>query len=271
MREKEQETTKTAQFFVAKRSTPESSLFLLGAHRLHLATLQPRPLCRQLETPHTWIRPFGKTAETIIGGFHMKNWRIVSLRIDPSSVCRQCLKVASEALGIKLYKDGVIPMESKYRSDCADCWRSISTGEWMYWSKNERSAHCFVCLIVRWQMIEERINEAVVKLFMFNDTVAVQTDEAIESEFTKKYNAALREVQSEGTLGDEFPLFMDRAQARFAEIICKMRGYKADVDEKRLLTSGDVPPDPSACVMSINNAGNVETIEPGRSGSARKK
>lgn len=259
-----------ARFFVDKKSAPESSLFAISAHRLHLATLQPRPLCRQLEPARTWIPPFGKSAEVIIGGFHLKNWRITELKIDPSAVCRKCLSVAAESLGIVLFKEGVIPMQSKYGSDCVDCWRKIIKGEWMYWSKSDRTAHCFVCVIRRWQLVEERINGEVVKLFSFNDTVAVQTDESIETEFTKKYNAALREVQAEGKLGDDFPLFMDRAQARYAEIICKMRGYKADVDEKRLLTSGDLPPMSEACVVSINNAGKVEELEAVPSSRARK-
>ena len=115
----------------------------------------------------------------------------------------------------------------------------------------------------------ERIEEAMIKFFRFNDTVSLQTDETTEADFNKKYNAALIEVMNEKTLGDDFPLFLDRIQMRRDEIICKLRGYKADVKEQRLLTTGDVAPTEDVCIVSVNNRGEANlTLVPKTNGKA---
>jgi hypothetical protein len=81
---------------------------------------------------------------------------------------------------------------------------------------------------------------SMVKFFRDGKTLALQTDAGDERLFTQDFAIALQDFMAS-------PQFEGMHQVEtwlksYAEICCKMRGYKADVKEQRLLTVGDIQP-----------------------------
>lgn len=91
----------------------------------------------------------------------------------------------------------------------------------------------------------------MVRFYKDNKALALQTDATDEREFTQDFATAFEDYIT----GDKFEgrHEIERWLNGYAEICCKMRGYKADVKEQRLLTFGDVNPATEALVTSVAN------------------
>lgn len=87
---------------------------------------------------------------------------------------------------------------------------------------------------------ESNKDKNMVKLFKDGKALSVQTDASDEAQFTRDFAHALQDFmtspQFEGQ--HEFEAYLKW----FAEVCCKLRGYKSEVREQRLLTAGDVNP-----------------------------
>lgn len=104
---------------------------------------------------------------------------------------------------------------------------------------------------------KKRIEEKheMVKFFKDGKALAIQTDATDEREFTQDFAIAFEDYLT----GDKFEGQHEiiRWLNGFAEVCCKMRGYKADVKEQRLLTYGDINPASDALVTSVANGTQI--------------
>ncbi len=80
------------------------------------------------------------------------------------------------------------------------------------------------------------------ELFKSGDSMAIRTNATTEAEFIGSVSQVLSEmINGERYAGDwEFQFF--RWLPQVVDICCKLRGYKSEVDEYRVITAGDVSP-----------------------------
>lgn len=78
---------------------------------------------------------------------------------------------------------------------------------------------------------------------------AVVTDAADEAEFRGEFVAAISQMIEEGIYDGDWSFNLDGWMEQAAEITCKLRGYKAQVVERRVIIAGVL--DPDAAVMAV--------------------
>jgi hypothetical protein len=78
----------------------------------------------------------------------------------------------------------------------------------------------------------------MVKLFKNGDTMGIMTDCTDESDFTEDFSTALSELISANAYQDDWEFQFRFWLPQYVDICCKMRGYKNNVVEKRLLSAG---------------------------------
>lgn len=86
----------------------------------------------------------------------------------------------------------------------------------------------------------------MVKFFKDGKALALQTDANNEQDFTNDFGLALQDYMTSPSFEGNYEL--NAWLKSYAEICCKMRGYKADVREQRLLTVGEINPASETCV-----------------------
>lgn len=95
----------------------------------------------------------------------------------------------------------------------------------------------------------------MVKFFKDGKALAIQTDATDEREFTQDFAIAFEDYITGEKFEGQHEII--RWLNGYAEVCCKMRGYKADVKEQRLITFGDVNPQSEALVTSVANGTQV--------------
>jgi len=98
----------------------------------------------------------------------------------------------------------------------------------------------------KWVVIPERGGIAMrlkTEFFKSGDSMAIRTNARTEDDFIRSASEVLDEmIENERFAGDwEFQLF--RWLPQIVDIACKLRGYKADVQEERVLIAGGLPLD----------------------------
>ena len=83
----------------------------------------------------------------------------------------------------------------------------------------------------------------MIELFKEGSVMAIRTDAANAAEFWQQFSALLAKLIDEGTYAEDWDFHLQRWFPQAFEIACKLRGYKAEVSEMRVLTAGDfIPP-----------------------------
>jgi hypothetical protein len=100
-------------------------------------------------------------------------------------------------------------------------------------------------LVGNW-FIQQKEKERMVKFFKDGKALALQTDAQTEQHFTRDFAIALQDFMTGQNFEGQHEI--ETYLHNFAEICCKMRGYKAEVKEQRLLTVGDINPASETCV-----------------------
>lgn len=95
----------------------------------------------------------------------------------------------------------------------------------------------------------KEINQ-MIKLFKDGKAIALQTDANDERQFTRQFALALQDYLT--TPESTSPEQLEKVLTGYVEITCKLRGYKADVREQRIITSGDVAPSDAAVIVSTD-------------------
>jgi hypothetical protein len=79
----------------------------------------------------------------------------------------------------------------------------------------------------------------MIELFKDGDTMAIRTDCQTESVFITEFSELLANVIDEGAYSGDWEFQLGIWLPQFLEICCKYRGYKADVEEQRVIVAGD--------------------------------
>ena len=79
-----------------------------------------------------------------------------------------------------------------------------------------------------------------VKLYKDGDRMAVETNAETEEQFHSAFCAELSEVLPD--FGGDAEFQLGYWLKNYVDICCKLRGYKADVHETRVITAGFLPP-----------------------------
>lgn len=111
---------------------------------------------------------------------------------------------------------------------------------------------------------KKEIPMSTVKLFKDGNVMAIQTTASDEGEFSRAFSSLLSNlIDTERYKGDwEFQLSAWLPQ--FIEICCKLRGYKADVHEQRVITAGVISPAQSDLVALVDEKGAFVSYENGK-------
>lgn len=80
------------------------------------------------------------------------------------------------------------------------------------------------------------------EFFKNGDAMAIRTNAATEDEFIDSAAVILDRLIEGGKYDHDWDFQLTRWLRQIVDITCKLRGYKADVDEQRVLTAGDVTP-----------------------------
>lgn len=88
------------------------------------------------------------------------------------------------------------------------------------------------------------------------DQFAIVTTAENEDEFRSQFTEALAEMIEDGVHDGDWKFQLEGWLAPATEIICKHRGYKAAVTERRTMIAGDI--DPDAAVISIGRGDDLE-------------
>jgi len=89
-----------------------------------------------------------------------------------------------------------------------------------------------------------------VRLFKDGDQMSVETNANTEDEFRDAFVAKLAGVIDGGQFNGDMEFQLGYWLKQYAEICCKLRGYKADVVERRVISAGWVEPPASAEVVT---------------------
>lgn len=109
----------------------------------------------------------------------------------------------------------------------------------------------------------------MVKLFRDGTKVAVQTNIQDEREFTAEFAATVAELVVKSPQDEnELSLQLNGWLTPFVEICCKLRGYKSATREERLITAGEVPPQDSALVVSMDDKRKIVVEAPRQANGA---
>jgi hypothetical protein len=80
------------------------------------------------------------------------------------------------------------------------------------------------------------------EFFKNGDNMAIRTNAKTEDEFISSAAAVLSDLIEERRYEHDWEFQFERWLVQVSDIVCKLRGYKSDVDEQRVITAGDVAP-----------------------------
>ena len=93
-----------------------------------------------------------------------------------------------------------------------------------------------------------------IQLHKDGDTMAIVTDALDEQDFTQEFSKLLSEMIDENSFEGDWEFQFDIWLPQFVDICCKYRGYKNNVEEKKVLIAGSFTPS-SEPVGSIDDHG----------------
>lgn len=94
------------------------------------------------------------------------------------------------------------------------------------------------------------------KLYKDGDRMGIQTDAASDLDFIDEFSTLFADMIDEGKYDGDWQFQLRFWLQYLVELCCKYRGYKADVEERRTLASGNSFID-SPLVAEINKKGEV--------------
>lgn len=80
------------------------------------------------------------------------------------------------------------------------------------------------------------------EFFKNGDAMAIRTNATTEEEFISSASEVLGDLIDTGKYNGDWEFQLSRWLRQVVDITCKLRGYKADVEEQRVITAGDVAP-----------------------------
>lgn len=93
-----------------------------------------------------------------------------------------------------------------------------------------------------------------VKLYKNGDDVAVQTNCTEDRSFVEEFAITLAAlIDRNGDRGYDWQFDLERWFGQGFEVLAKLRGYKADVVEERLITAGRLSPCPGDLIVDSND------------------
>lgn len=95
----------------------------------------------------------------------------------------------------------------------------------------------------------------MIKLYKDGDSMGISTDCSDEDEFRQQFSKLLGDLINCGQYEGDWEFQLGFWLGNYADIICKLRGYKSDVLEKRVIIAGYHTSAP--LVASIDNRRNV--------------
>jgi len=82
----------------------------------------------------------------------------------------------------------------------------------------------------------------MIKLFKCGDNMGISTDAQDEWEFLSQFSELLSGLINEGKYKNDWQFHLNSWLPQMIEICCKYRGYKANVQESRILSIGGFLP-----------------------------
>lgn len=82
------------------------------------------------------------------------------------------------------------------------------------------------------------------------DEFAIVTTAETEDEFRSQFVRALNQVIIDGEYASDEVFVMEEWVKHFSEIICRYRGYKSQVVERKTITAGHIAPDAEQVAIS---------------------
>lgn len=205
----------------------------------------------------------------------------VSIRVDGPNVPKNVdhfvseVKRRKEALGLLIEHSHSIvagsmafdityapEQEFLYKATCQPAnWALLNKVAEMYLSDDRREK--MICR-VRLALTKGGVMRPFVKLYRDGDALAVQSNIAEEVEFMRHFTEAIAIALADGKVEDT-QFIMSKWIPQGFEIMAKLRGYKSDVEEQRLLTAGGAnwKNDPVADTSGPASPENGQKVAPG--------
>lgn len=95
--------------------------------------------------------------------------------------------------------------------------------------------------------------KCMVKLYKSGDEMAVVTDATDERDFHDQFSETLARLVQSGRYDGDWEFQFRFWLEQYVEICCKLRGYKANVSEKRLLTAGAMAPNENMLIAQMDD------------------
>ncbi len=95
-----------------------------------------------------------------------------------------------------------------------------------------------------------------VKLFKDGDRMAIETNADTEDVFVDKFSERLSSLIDAGRFDSDWEFQLSHWLRQFSDVVCKLRGYKSEVSEQRVLIAGYAEPS-KASEVSESDAESV--------------
>lgn len=99
----------------------------------------------------------------------------------------------------------------------------------------------------------------MIKLFKDGDRMAISTTLTDETLFIDQFSEIIAEMINMGDYDNDWDFQLKHWLPALVNICCKLRGYKADVQEERLITAGRLPNNEDSIASLINGAIQIGT------------
>ena len=97
----------------------------------------------------------------------------------------------------------------------------------------------------------------MIKLYKSGDAMGIETDCPNADDFLRQMAELLSGMIDDGIHAGDWEFQLNFWLPQMVEISCKLKGYKADVKEQRILLAGDAFTTGAPLEASIDNRGNV--------------
>jgi hypothetical protein len=87
--------------------------------------------------------------------------------------------------------------------------------------------------------------------------MAIETDSPFENAFSQEFVSVLAALIEAGTYSGDWEFQLAIWLPQYCDIVCKYRGYKVDVKERRILLAGERPAKAERPIATVNDLEQV--------------
>lgn len=97
----------------------------------------------------------------------------------------------------------------------------------------------------------------MLEIYKDGEKIGLMTDAGTEEEFRRAFAGVLAGLLTQGKLGEDADFHLGGLLTQYAEVVCKLRGYKANVRTRTLIEAGEFTPGEVMLEAKVDARGKV--------------